>query len=59
MPSSTNTEEEMAKKRRLYFAQGAEEVWICSKDGAMRFFVPESEIEKSLRVRVFPKQIAI
>ncbi|CAK8715115.1 MAG: putative restriction endonuclease [Candidatus Electronema aureum] len=57
--SSTNTAEEMAEKRMLYFAHGAEEVWMCSKDGAMLFFTPEGEIEHSRRVMAFPQQIAV
>jgi Uma2 family endonuclease len=57
--SSGNTEEEMQEKRRLYFAHGAEEVWICSKDGAMQFFSPEGEIAKSRRVSAFPQQIFV
>jgi Uma2 family endonuclease len=57
--SSGNTEEEMQEKRRLYFAHGAEEVWICSKDGAMRFFAPEGEITQSRRVSAFPKYISV
>lgn len=57
--SSTNTEEEMAEKRRLYFTHGAEEVWICSKDGSMRFFAKDGEIEQSLRVSAFPKNITL
>lgn len=57
--SSGNTEEEMQEKRRLYLAHGAEEVWICSKDDAMRFFAPEGEIAQSRRVSAFPLQLAV
>ncbi|WP_417910712.1 Uma2 family endonuclease [Candidatus Electronema sp. PJ] len=57
--SSGNTEEEMQEKRRLYFAHGAEEVWMCSKDGAMHFFVPEGEMALSRRVSAFPKYISV
>lgn len=36
--SPSNTEEEMDEKRALYFEAGAEEVWLCSTEGAMRFY---------------------
>jgi hypothetical protein len=30
----------MVEKRELYFEQKAEEVWICSQEGKMRFYNP-------------------
>ncbi|HET6569142.1 MAG TPA: Uma2 family endonuclease [Rhodothermales bacterium] len=36
--SSANTQAEMREKRRLYFEQGAREVWICSEKGEMQFY---------------------
>jgi Uma2 family endonuclease len=57
--SPSNTEEEMEEKRSLYFAAGAEEVWLCSTEGAMRFFDSEREREASGRVPGFPKQIDV
>src|ERR1043166_1875533 len=36
--SPDNTETEMREKMALYFDAGAQEVWLCSGSGAMRFF---------------------
>ncbi|MEF8941057.1 MAG: Uma2 family endonuclease [Salinivenus sp.] len=44
--SASNTEEELAQKRQLYRDIGAEEVWIVSEDGTIRFF-GEEERENS------------
>jgi Uma2 family endonuclease len=57
--SSSNTEDEMVEKRELYFEQKAEEVWICSQEGKMRFYNPFGEIEKSNLVPKFPQMIKI
>lgn len=35
----SNTREEMLEKMRLYYAAGAEEVWLCDERGRMEFFV--------------------
>lgn len=37
--SPDNSRREMAEKKALYFAAGAEEVWFCDQDGAITFFV--------------------
>jgi Uma2 family endonuclease len=37
--SPSNTRNEIEEKRRLYFAAGAKEVWICERNGRMRFFL--------------------
>ena len=55
--SASNTIEEMAEKKDLYFAAEAEEVWLCDEGGKMRFYSPEGELDKSLLVPDFPKQI--
>ncbi len=55
--SASNTIEEMAEKKDLYFAAKAEEVWLCDEGGKMRFYSPEGELDKSLLVPDFPKQI--
>ena len=55
--SPSNTEAEMDEKRTLYFEAGAEEVWLCSDDGAMRFFGPDGEQDASQRAPNFPDQI--
>jgi len=36
--SDSNTDDEMREKRALYRAIGAEEVWVVSEDGTIRFF---------------------
>jgi Uma2 family endonuclease len=37
--SPSNTRNEIEDKRRLYFEAGADEVWVCERDGQMRFFL--------------------
>jgi Uma2 family endonuclease len=39
--SPGNTTAEMDKKRALYFAAGAREVWIVDTKGAISFYIPE------------------
>ncbi|HEY0792154.1 MAG TPA: Uma2 family endonuclease [Chthoniobacterales bacterium] len=36
--SPSNTEPEMREKQALYFEAGAQEVWICGLDGALKFY---------------------
>lgn len=36
--SGSNSSAEMMGKMQLYFARGAEEVWLCDEDGNMAFF---------------------
>jgi Uma2 family endonuclease len=36
--SPSNAVRQMEEKRGLYFATGAQEVWICERRGEMRFF---------------------
>ncbi len=36
--SNSNTHEEMQGKMQLYFAAGAQEVWLCDEDGRMEFY---------------------
>lgn len=49
----------MEEKRPLYFATGAKEVWICEREGMVRFFDPSGEIPHSRLVPEFPKVISI
>lgn len=56
--SSSNTDDEMEEKRRLYFASGAIEVWLC-KNGDMKFYNREEKIERSSLVPEFPVRIEI
>lgn len=36
--SPSNTRDELEEKKRLFFAAGAEEVWLCDGRGRMAFF---------------------
>jgi len=36
--SPSNTREEMLEKMTLYYAKGAQEVWLCDEEGRMEFF---------------------
>jgi Uma2 family endonuclease len=56
--SSSNTEDEIAVKRSLYFAQGAKEVWLCNQDGDMAFYIPGAQVEMSELFPSFPTNIA-
>ena len=45
--SASNTPAEIELKKRLYFEVGAKEVWVCDRNGAMKFFGPEGELPYS------------
>ena len=49
--SPSNSPQEMEEKRELYFARGAQEVWLCDEQGALRFYDCTGEIPAS---RLFP-----
>jgi Uma2 family endonuclease len=55
--SASNTLEEMLYKKDLYFSAGAEEVWLCDKEGRMSFYNRQGQLNKSLLVPDFPEQI--
>ena len=57
--SLSNTDDEIAEKRRLYFDQGAQEVWICHGDGDMHFYNPAGKLEQSVLFPHFPQHIEI
>ncbi len=57
--SPSNTEDEINEKKELYFENGAEEVWICTNEGDVRFFIPAQELERSLLSPKFPKKVAL
>jgi Uma2 family endonuclease len=46
--SPGNTAAEMDKKRALYFAAGAREVWVVDTKGAISFFTPEPASHSSI-----------
>ena len=55
--SPSNTLEEMAEKRALYFEVGAREVWLCELDGRLSFYCGGDLCEGSELCNRFPKQI--
>ena len=57
--SLSNTDDEIAEKRKLYFDQGAQEVWICHGDGDMHFYNPAGKLEQSVLCPHFPQHIEI
>jgi len=57
--SESNTSEEIAEKRQLYFDNGAEEVWTCSLNGDISFYNPEKRLKKSVLAPDFPDKIEI
>ncbi len=54
--STSNTREEMQKKRALYRTIGAEEIWVVSEDGTIRFY-SEEEIDRSAIAPGCPKEV--
>ena len=59
--SPSNTKAEIAEKMALYFDAGAREVWLCTKEGEMRFFVGSSarDLKTSKLCPDFPKRIEL
>lgn len=57
--SLSNTDDEIAEKRKLYFDQGAQEVWLCHSDGAVHFYNAAGRLEQSVLFPHFPHQIEI
>jgi Uma2 family endonuclease len=55
--SPSNTREEMLEKKSLYFAQGAQEFWLCGRDGVMSFFNSSGPIANSQIIQDFPHEI--
>lgn len=58
--SPSNTREEMLNKMSLFFAAGAQEVWLCDEAGAVEFFTSASTpqpVPKSALCPDFPGQI--
>lgn len=49
--SPSNMDAEMLEKRELYFARGAQEVWLCDEQGALNFYDCTGQIPTS---RLFP-----
>jgi len=57
--SQSNTDDEFEQKKHLYFAAGAQEFWLCTQDGEMRFWTSEKEMDQSALIPQFPNQINI
>ncbi|MBV9877426.1 MAG: Uma2 family endonuclease [Verrucomicrobia bacterium] len=55
--SPSNSAEDIDLKRRLYFEEGAQEVWICGLEGQMKFFSRVGELNASKLCAKFPKRI--
>ncbi len=57
--SPGNSTGEMKTKRKLYFAAGASEVWICNAKGHVKFYTQTEEISTSALAPAFPSVITI
>lgn len=57
--SSSNSKQEMLEKRKLYFAAGAKEVWLCDENGVMQFFNAEGKLARSELVPLFPVRVEV
>jgi hypothetical protein len=60
--SPSNCREEMLEKMPLYYAKGAEEVWLCDEAGRMEFFTARSAplpVTASVLCPDFPPQIDV
>jgi Uma2 family endonuclease len=57
--SPGNSADEMKNKRKLYFAAGALEVWVCDAKGKIKFYEPSGEISSSTLVPTFPKLVTV
>ena len=57
--SPSNSRAEMMQKKQLYFAKGAQEVWLCDQQGKMSFFNAQQELESSALMPDFPHVIEI
>lgn len=58
--SPRNHPEELLEKRRLYFAAGCRECWVCSPEGRMAFYRPtEGELGGSAICPAFPRMVEL
>ena len=57
--SKSNTQAEMREKRKLYFEQGAQEVWVCHEHGKIEFYAPSGKLKASTLFPDFPTQVNI
>ncbi|MCU0238581.1 MAG: Uma2 family endonuclease [Pyrinomonadaceae bacterium] len=57
--SMSNSDAEMKQKRKLYFEQGASEIWICDEYGDLTFYNSKGKLKKSKMFPDFPDKIEI
>ncbi len=57
--SPTNTITEMEEKKALYFDKGANEFWVCDKEGNMKFYLVTAKIKNSNIINDFPDKVVI
>jgi Uma2 family endonuclease len=57
--SMSNSEREIKGKRKLYFTQGAQEVWTCDPYGKMAFYDAKGKLPRSVMFPDFPDHIEI
>jgi Uma2 family endonuclease len=57
--SPSNTRAEMEIKKQLYFEQGAQEFWLCDKNGDVIFLNAQQQLIKSEIILDFPNRITI
>ena len=55
--SESNTEDEMQEKRMLYIEKGAEEFWVCSESGALRFYDAKKQLLCSKKIPDMPNKV--
>jgi Uma2 family endonuclease len=55
--SPSNSDRELSAKMKLYFEQGAKEVWICDSFGNLDFFDFRGAIPRSKLAPDFPERI--
>jgi Uma2 family endonuclease len=55
--SPSNTVQEIARKKALYFEAGAKEVWICDAEGSLEFCSSSAVLAASNIFPQFPKRI--
>lgn len=56
--SDSNSQQEMSGKTALYFAHGAQEVWLCDDSGTMTFYVSPTDTAPASRLfPAFPTKV--
>ncbi len=55
--SPGNTARDIRKTTTAYFEAGVREVWVCDREGNMRFFGPQGALERSVLCPDFPRHI--